>query len=155
MAYLKQRHKLEKLIEYFITKYKGLSRTHLMKLTYLFDRIYYIKKGVTYTRLNWIFHCYGPYSQKFVNIYKNMKQEGKINEIFESGRFHIFSNTQSVNDINFEKIAAEVVGELDEKISKFNLLSSIDNIKQYIYNLPEMKKYKFKKEIDFKILKED
>jgi len=137
-------NELKKVIIYLLNKLDTVKyKTEIIKLCFVLDYLYCKEYGVKNgpTTVDYVKYNYGPYSDKFIEAFEELKKEGKIVEV--SLQFGIgYSSTDKTDIITDEKIKKIA----EEVISRFGT-TSLREIKDFIYNLEEFNKTEFGKNI--------
>lgn len=128
--------KLEEVIYNISTFVPGISRTQLVKLTYLIDREFFKEKNKSLTGVKYQLYFYGPYSNKFEIALYRLKNELNIYEDFNGISYKIYPNKE-IKNTNTED-EEEIINRVINFAIKNNLLKSAAAIKRYVYSLKEV-----------------
>ena len=128
--------KLENVIHDILMAAPGISRTQLVKLTYLVDREFFKKNKETLTGISYEMYFYGPYCKDFETALYDLKQESLIFEDFDGMSYQIYPNKELQRSLDDEEcnIIIDVVNLANNK----GLLKSAAAIKRFVYALPEV-----------------
>lgn len=141
--------KLENVVCNMLSSEPGISRTQLVKLSYLADREYFKDHKKTLTETDYILYFYGPYSHDFKFALKNLKEKNIIEEKYDGISYHI-----SLTDFGAKRVPNLKKEENDSLIKVIDFakekgfFNSASAIKKYVYSLDEVKKAKPFKKID-------
>jgi uncharacterized protein YwgA len=120
------------------TKYK----TEIIKLCFIIDYEYSKQfKEENPTTVKYVRYNYGPYSDHFVNAFQQLIEEGKIVEV--GLQFGVGYSTLSEEEPDIEDKIKLFIKEILKKYGN----SSLKQMKEYIYDLPEFKETEFGHEI--------
>lgn len=140
--------KFKEVIHYITSKIPGLSRTQLVKLTYLSDRTFFESENKEITNVENYMYFYGPYCDEFEKALNELKDEKLIHEEFFKEGYKIYHNNILEYNLDIkEKVTIDNVLDLAKKL---NLLKSAKKIKDYVYDLPELENIEPLEKIYFK-----
>lgn len=142
----------QNILNYSINEYlesiedSPLTKTKILKLTYIVEYYYYKKYNKRLTNENWVFYHYGPY---IFNYDDYIDRCAFSYEQSENGEYRIIKNERVTSDtIQLEEFEAKM---LIKKIIKEYGQSSLDEILDFIYfdTEPMLKTTQRKQSLDF------
>ena len=133
---VKDVEKLGEVIQDIISAVPGISRTQLVKLTYLVDREFYKKNKRTMTGVNYEMYFYGPYSKDFELALYTLKQDDTLLEDHDGISYQIYPNKPLQANLNDDE--DEIINRVVSNANSEGLLRSAAAIKRFVYLLPEV-----------------
>jgi len=142
---VENKEQLKKILLAMIGEVKSAKyKTEIIKLCFILDYLYCKEFGANKgpTTVEYVKYNYGPYSESFVEVLDELKNEGKLTEvILNFGVGYSLTSTIGTEEVdtNIRKTIKGVVSSFGNK--------SLRELKAYIYNLNEFKKAEFGKPI--------
>ncbi|WP_338824229.1 hypothetical protein MHOCP_23350 [Moorella humiferrea] len=144
----------EVIIEILKRTEKGLTRTQLVKLCFLIDRLAVERLGRPITGLCYSMYYYGPYSPDIIDAAREMEEEERLVKYtgisLTTGEpyyiYRLADNEKQMQSISgLEKNEIIVIDEVVKEHGSLSLKKLLD----FVYDLPEVKEARLGEKINW------
>lgn len=149
---IENKDRLKKLLFYLVTNRPRSTKTELVKLSFLIDYSYaqLMKQNKSYSTVTYVKYNYGPYADAFTEVLGELENEGKIKNDFDSPEVHKFIYISISNELEGEVkeiLENKLILGIIKKVLSANEGKTLNEIKEVVYSLQEVKNTPFLKEI--------